>query len=285
MNAAAPIPMTDAVKITRQAKSNLAFALRILPKDRRDDAVIFYAFCRVVDDLADDLTQPLEVREEGLKEWRDGLEQGFPDADPLQLDVLAMQKRREIPTELLVAIVDGCRMDLRPQHFETWEELSVYTWKVACAVGLVAMRIFGGEVPGCEKYAVALGHALQITNILRDIREDFDNGGRIYLPMEDLKKFGYSEADLAGQVNNESFRKLMAHQADRADAYYQEAEESLQNVDRKAMVAAEVMREIYHALLGKMRKDGFQVFSQRYRISKARKMAIFSKHLMRGSMS
>ena len=272
--------MSDAADITRQAKSNLAFALHILPKDRRDDAVIFYAFCRVIDDLADDLTVPLEQRELGLKAWHDGLENGFPDADPLQKDVLAMKERREIPTELLVAIIDGCRTDLSPQRFETWDDLSGYTWKVACAVGLAAMRIFGGGVPGCEKYAVALGHALQITNILRDVQEDFENGGRIYLPIADLEKFGYTEEDLAGKVNNEPFLKLMSFEADRADAFYREAEESLQDVDRKAMVAAEIMREIYHALLGKMRKDGFRVHDQRYSLSKARKMTIFSKHLM-----
>ncbi|MEP4078092.1 phytoene/squalene synthase family protein [Haloferula sp.] len=273
--------MSDAAEITRQAKSNLAFALHILPKDRRDDAVIFYAFCRVIDDLADDLDVPLEERERGLKAWHDGLEQGFPDPDPLQKDLLAMQKRREIPTELLVAIIDGCRMDLRPQRFETWEDLSEYTWKVACAVGLVAMRIFGGEVPGCEKYAIALGHALQITNILRDVREDFENGERIYLPVADLEKFGLSEEDLANKVHDDRFSALMSFEADRAEAYYKEARESLQDVDRKAMVAAEIMREIYHALLGKMRKDGFRVHDQRYSLSKARKMAIFSKHLMK----
>ncbi|MGB6219614.1 phytoene/squalene synthase family protein [Haloferula sp.] len=278
--------MSDASEITRQAKSNLAFALQILPKDRRDDAVIFYAFCRVIDDLADDLTMSLETREEGLKAWREGLMAGFPDADPLQKDLLAMQQRREIPTELLVAIIDGCRMDLRPQRFETWDDLSGYTWKVACAVGLVAMRIFGGEVPGCEKYAVALGHALQITNILRDVEEDFDNGGRIYLPMADLEKFGYSEEDLAAKVHDDRFHKLMAFEADRAEAYYLEAAKALPASDRKAMVAAEIMREIYHSLLGKMRKDQFKVYSQRYSLSKARKMTIFSKHLMkRGAMS
>lgn len=278
--------MSDASEITRQAKSNLAFALQILPKDRRDDAVIFYAFCRVIDDLADDLTMPLETREDGLRAWRDGLMEGFPDADPLQEDLLAMQQRREIPTELLVAIIDGCRMDLRPQRFETWDDLSGYTWKVACAVGLVAMRIFGGEVPACEKYAVALGHALQITNILRDVEEDFDNGGRIYLPMADLEKFGYSEKDLAAKVHDARFHKLMAFEADRAEAYYLEAANALPDSDRRAMIAAEIMREIYQTLLGKMRKDQFKVYSQRYSLSKARKMTIFSKHLMkRGAMS
>ena len=118
--------VNDAEEITRQARSNLAFALHILPKDRRDDAVIFYAFCRVIDDLADDLEVPLAEREAGLKAWNDGLERGFPDPDPLQKDLIAMQARREIPTELLVAIIDGCRMDLQPQRFETWDDLSEY---------------------------------------------------------------------------------------------------------------------------------------------------------------
>ncbi|MEM9237011.1 MAG: phytoene/squalene synthase family protein [Verrucomicrobiota bacterium] len=273
--------MADAAEITRLAKSNLAFALQILPKDRRDDAVVFYAFCRVIDDLADDLSVALEDREAGLKEWRDGLAAGFKEPDALQAEVVEMATRREIPTELLVAIVDGCRMDLRPQRFEQWEDLSEYTWKVACAVGLSAMRIFGGKVPDCEPYAVALGHALQITNILRDVGEDLDNGGRIYLPLSDLKRFDYSEEDLKARVYDERFRALMEFEAKRAEEYYREAEVALPEDDRKAMVAAEIMREIYSALLSKMRKDAFRVMDQRYSLSKARKMTIFSKHMMR----
>lgn len=272
--------MSHASDITRQAKSNLAFALHILPKDRRDDAVVFYAYCRVIDDLADDLDVPEDERERALKEWKDGLEQGFDDPDPLQQDVLDLRERLEIPTDLLVAVIDGCRMDLRPQRFGTWEDLSEYTWKVACAVGLVSMRIFGATNPETEKYAVALGHALQITNILRDVGEDLENGVRIYLPLADFARFQYSERDLIGRVYDGRFVAMMAYQADRAEAYFEEAERLLPESDRSVMVAAEVMREIYHTLLKKMRKDGFKVFDQRYRLSKARKMAIFSKRLI-----
>ena len=272
--------MTDATAITRQAKSNLAFALRILPKERRESAVVFYAFCRVVDDLADDLERPLEERERALQGWMDGLTDGFEDPGPLESEVLALREKWSIPGELLVAIVEGCRMDLRPRRFETWEELSQYTWRVACAVGLVAMRIFGAKDPGTEAYAESLGHALQITNILRDVGEDWRNGGRIYLPMADLRAAGYSEADLAAGVVDERFLALMKVQAERAEGFFEAARTGLPVADREAMVAAEIMRSIYSALLEKMRRDGFRVFDRRYSLSKARKMAIFSKHLI-----
>ncbi|GAA5481375.1 phytoene/squalene synthase family protein [Haloferula sargassicola] len=277
--------MSEAVDITRQAKSNLAFALNILPKDRRDDAVIFYAFCRVIDDLADDLTQPVELREKGLEAWQRGLSEGFAAPDELQQQILSLRERRQIPAELLVAIVEGCRMDLHPQRFETWDDLSEYTWRVACAVGLVAMRIFGARDPKTENYAVALGHALQVTNILRDVGEDWENGGRIYLPMASLREHGYTEAELAAGVHNDRFVALMRSEADRADAYFAQAGRSLPEGDRDTMIAAEIMRSIYSALLDKMRRDRFHVFKRRYRLSKARKLAIFSKHLIGSGFS
>jgi phytoene synthase len=277
--------MNSAADITRRAKSNLAFALRILPPDRRDDAVVFYAFCRVIDDLADDLGRSAEDREASLEAWKTGLTEGFEAPDHLQRQVVEMRARREIPTELLVAVIEGCRMDLRPQRFGTWEDLSGYTWKVACAVGLVSMRIFGARDPRTEAYSVALGHALQITNILRDVGEDLSNGGRIYLPLADLGRFQYDECDLVGRVHDGRFMALMAHQADRAERYFAEAGRLLPDCDARAMRPAEVMREIYSTLLARMRADGFRVFNRRYRVSKARKMAILSKHLMKSRLA
>ncbi|MCH7226924.1 phytoene/squalene synthase family protein [Haloferula sp. A504] len=276
--------MTEAAAITHQARSNLAFALPILPKERRADAKVFYAFCRVVDDLADDLNVPLAEREEGLAAWEEGLHHGFADPDPLQRQVMSMVERCGIPPDLMSAVVDGCRTDLRPQRFGTWDDLSKYTWKVACSVGLVAMRVFGAEDPATERYAVALGHALQLTNILRDVDEDLANGGRIYLPLADLQRFQYTERDLVGRVHDGRFMALMAYEAGRADAFYAEARESLPRGDRRAMLAAEVMRDIYGRLLQKMKADGFRVFDKRYRVSKARKLAIFSKHLFKARM-
>lgn len=273
--------MTDSAEITRQAKSNLAFALQILPKERRDGMVTFYAFCRVVDDLADDARQPIEKREAALQAWKDGLEKGFANPDSLQREVVAMIARYNIPVHLLTAIIDGCRMDLRPQRFGTWEDLSQYTYKVACAVGLASLRVFGAEDPASERYAVALGHALQLTNILRDVGEDLANGVRVYLPLADLARFQYTERDLIGRVYDGRFMAMMAYQADRAEAFYKEAIEIMPKSDARALVPAEIMRSIYQTLLEKMRKDGFKVFDQRYRLSKARKMAIFSKHFLR----
>lgn len=272
--------MSVASDITRKAKSNLAFALNILPRERRNDMVIFYAFCRTMDDLADNPGVDLDDRIGSLAVWENGLIHGFKAPDEFQREVISLRDRQRIPNELMVAIIDGCRMDLQPQRFETWDDLSGYIWKVACAVGLVSIRIFGCTDPGSERYAVALGHALQLTNILRDVAEDFSNGSRIYLPLEDFAKFNYYEQDLIGGVHDERFLALMNHEAARAEGYFREAAEALPPADRNALVPALIMGEIYRLLLGKMRKDRFRIFAKRYRISKARKLAILSKHLI-----
>lgn len=272
--------MSTASEITRRAQSNLAFALNILPRERREDMVVFYAFCRTMDDLADEVGVAPEVRARSLSAWENGLIHGFENAEAFQQEVISLRDRQRIPNELLLAIIDGCRMDLQPQRFQTWDGLAAYIWKVAGAVGLVSIRIFGCTDPASERYAVALAQALQLTNILRDIHEDLANGQRIYLPLEDLIRFEYSEQDLIGKVADARFLSLMTYEAERAEGFYREAAESLPAADRSALLPARIMGEIYHLLLVKMREDHFQVFKQRYRISKARKLAILSKHLI-----
>lgn len=272
--------MSTASEITRKAKSNLAFALHILPPDRRQDMVIFYAFCRTMDDLADDVGIAPERRRRLLDSWKHGLTHGFPNPDHFQKEVLSLRDRREIPNDLLLAIIDGCCMDLEPQRFETWEDLSGYIWKVACAVGLVSIRIFGCQDPASEKYAVALGHALQLTNILRDIEEDYANGQRIYLPLTELSRFSYTEEDLRNSVRDERFLAMMTFESERAEHYFRDAENLIPVIDRAALVPARIMGDIYQLLLEKMRDDYFQVFSKRYRISKVHKLAILTQHLI-----
>ncbi len=271
--------MSEATQITRRARSNLAFALRVLPRDRRDDAVVFYAFCRTLDDLADEPGIPADERRGKLEAWKYGLERGFSSPDSLQREVLALRERRRIPTELLSAIVDGCLMDLEPRRFPTWADLDGYIWKVACAVGLVSIRIFGCKDPASETYAIALGRALQLTNILRDVGEDFANGGRIYLPLEELSRFG---CDAAMPGHNQAFLALMNHLADRADACFREAAGVLPAADRRALAPARIMAEIYQTLLATMRRDGFRVFEKRYRVPRPRKLWILAKHLIAG---
>ena len=274
--------MPDASEITRRAKSNLAFALKILPPERRDDMEVFYAFCRTMDDLADDPQIPADERASSLEAWKHGLVSGFAQPDTLQRQVTEMRDRREIPTDLLVEIIEGCRMDLQPLRFQTWNDLDAYIWKVACAVGLVSIRLFGCQDPASERYAVALARALQLTNILRDIAEDLDNGGRIYLPLEDLARFEYSEDDLTGRIHDARFLKLMTYEADRAEGFFHDAAAAMPAADRRALTPARIMDEIYHRLLVLMRKDGFRVFDRRYSVSRARKLAILSKHLIAG---
>ena len=274
--------MPDASHITRRANSNLAFALHILPRQRRKDMVVFYAFCRTLDDLADAPRLPPDHRRAVLEAWRHGLVAGFDYPDTLQRQVLDLRERHGISTALLTAIIDGCLSDLQPQRFQTWDDLSEYVWQVACAVGLVSIRLFGCEDPGAERYAIALGRALQLTNILRDIREDHDNGGRIYRPLEDLSRCHYTENDLADHVHDERFLRLMAFEADRADGFFREAADTLPAADRRALAPARIMGEIYQQLLARMQRDGFRVFEKRYRIPQGRKLAILTKHLIFG---
>lgn len=274
--------MESASEITRKAKSNLAFALRILPKERRDDVVVFYAFCRTVDDIADDSKVPKGERRKALQTWEDGIRNGFPAGHGLGNELEEMMARRGILPEWLLEIIGGCAMDLEVQRFQGWEELSRYNWKVAGVVGLVCTRIFGCVHADSDKYAELLGNALQLTNILRDVGEDLANGGRIYLPVNDMIRFQYSERDLIGKVYDGRFLALMSYEAERAEHLFAEAEKTMPAVDRAALVPARIMAEIYRHLLGKMRAGKFQVFQKRYSVSKARKLVILSKHLIAG---
>lgn len=272
--------MSQASEITRGSNSNLAFALQILPRARRLDAEVFYAFCRTMDDLADEPGQTLEQRESRLNDWKSGLVSGFARPDPLQIQVADLCRRQSIPVGLMTAIIDGCLMDLQPRRFTTWEDLEDYIWKVACAVGLVSIRLFGCTTPQAENYAVALGKALQLTNILRDVREDAENGGRIYLPLEDLAAHGYSEQALLRHQNNEAFQSLMTFEAQRARGFFQQAESLLPSADRKALRPARAMAGLYQTLLKTMENDGFRVFEIRYSLPKWRKIAILLQHLV-----
>lgn len=260
----------------------MAFALRILPRARRSDAVVFYAFCRTLDDLADEPGMTADQRAKALEAWKHGLQSGFEDPTDFQREVTALRDRLGIPNDLLVAIVDGCTMDLEPRRFQSSEELDGYIWKVACAVGLVSIRIFGCKDPAAEPYAIALGRALQLTNILRDVAEDFANGGRIYLPLDIMTRCGCNEESIARADRGEGFLMLMNHVADRAMAGFREAQNLLPAADRRALAPARVMADIYQHLLESMRRDGFRVFEKRYRVAGPLKLWILLKHLVAG---
>ncbi|MDF2374958.1 MAG: phytoene/squalene synthase family protein [Verrucomicrobiales bacterium] len=264
------------LEIVRRSGSNLAFALAVLPREKRDDMRVFYAFCRVADDLADEPGLSEEVRTEGLARWR-RLIRGEDD-DPgagIESELVELQRKRDLDADELEAIIDGVEKDLNPQSFETREDLMGYCYLVASAVGLVSIRLFGCRNPESKVYAEQLGYALQWTNIMRDVGEDAREG-RVFLPGEDLARFGLSKGDiLAGNPDKACFQRLMKHECKVAREFYEKAVNALPDEDRKSMRSAELMRRMYSRILEKMEADGYDVFAKRYKLSKPRMIAEF----------
>ncbi len=265
-------PPATAGEIVRAAGSNLAFALAVLPRDRRGDMRVFYAFCRVVDDIVDSETAAPGEKRAALDRWRALVREGeTPEPPPrpgLEREMRELRLRRRLPEASLIEIIDGVAMDLDRNRFGTFDELKRYCHGVASAVGLVSIEIFGYEDEGSRRYAEELGYALQLTNILRDVGEDAAEN-RIYLPLEDLERFGLGESDVLERVHDERFDRLMAFECERAEAYYARAVAALPAVDRRSMRSAELMRTIYGRILSRMKADGFRVFDKRYRLPKA----------------
>jgi len=273
----APLPR----QIARRSKSNLAFALWTLPRARRNDMMTFYAFCRVIDDIADESDAPESQRRAELARWREGLLHGFDHPDAFQREVAAVVRRHRVKPELLAEIVDGVGSDLDHGAYESFDDLLGYCYKVASAVGLVSIQIFGYKNPACRDYAVNLGYALQLTNILRDVGEDARQG-RIYLPMEDLRKFGVSTEQILRLEFDEQVEALLKFEYQRAKRYFNLAAKLLPKEDRRRMQAAEMMAQIYSELLEKIRQRHFQVFEGRVSLSKFRKLAILGAFTARG---
>ena len=270
----------NAAKITRDSKSNLALAFVALGRERRNDITIFYAFCRVIDDIADSAETSAGEKAKALQAWRKWIRESAPDEPALAGDVRGLYAKYAIAPTMLDEIIDGVEMDLGSVHYETFEELRVYCYRVASAVGLVSIEIFGYRNVGCRDYAIQLGLALQMTNIIRDVGKDLGNE-RIYLPREDLGRFGYSEVDLRARRHNDAFIRLMDFEASRAEDFFSRAAALLPREDRRSMVAAEIMASVYHALLRRMKKDRFRVFDKEYRLSKIEKSGRIAGQLLR----
>lgn len=270
----------DAKKITRRSKSNLALAFVSLGKERRDDITTFYAFCRIIDDIADSDTLSPGDKAAGLAAWRRWLTAAEANEDPLASEVRALIAKYRLTPAMLEEIIAGVEMDLTRTRYATWEELRVYCYRVASAVGLVSIEIFGYRNPRCQEYAVELGLALQTTNIIRDVGKDM-RLGRIYLPQDEITRFGYSEAELLSGVRNEAFLALMSFQTQRARDFYRNAAAVLPPEDRRSMVAAEIMASVYSTLLNRIERDGFRVFEKEYRLNRVQKAALVAQQLLR----
>lgn len=257
----------SAAQVTRKSRSNLAFALRCLPEEKRRDMTAFYAFCRQVDDLADEPTASREERLGKLGRWKSVILADLEPVTPVERGVRELMARYQLPASLLEEIVLGMEMDLRGERYRTYADLERYCFRAASAVGLVSVEIFGYTNPQAREYAIELGHALQMTNILRDVREDVLKEGRVYLPDEDLSRFEVNRQDLAEERESAAFLRLMRFEADRVKLRYERAAELLPREDCESLRASELMRRIYLALFRKMESGGFRVLSRRYRLS------------------
>jgi len=271
---------SSAEEITRASKSNLAFAFVSLGKERRRDMTIFYAFCRLIDDIADSPRLSTEEKARQLSAWRQAL-RGPVDQEPgLAPEIRQLMTRYPITPPVLDEIIDGVEMDLTISSYENFAALREYCYRVASAVGLVSIEIFGYRNPASKEYAVELGLGLQMTNILRDVEKDLANG-RVYLPGEDMRRFDYSAQDLAARIYDQRFVGLMQFEAVRARQYFAKAAELLPREDRRAMVSAEIMGAIYRGLLGQMSRDGFRVFERDYKLSRMNKLFCVLRQLIR----
>jgi len=270
----------NAAKITRTSKSNLALAFISLGRERRRDITTFYAFCRVIDDIADDVDLRVEEKRRWLSQWREWVRTPRPNESSFADDVRRLMKKYALAPEMLEEIIGGVEMDLSIKRYQTFEELRVYCYRVASAVGLVSIEIFGYRNPACKEYAIQLGLALQMTNIIRDVGKDL-RADRIYLPQEDLKRFNYSERELQNRQYNDHFVDLMQFEADRARQFFARAAEALPREDRHSMVAAEIMSSIYRGLLQRMELDKFRVFEKEYGLNKLEKAARITAQLLK----
>ena len=276
--------LTHSRALTRKSASNLALAFVLLPREKRDAMTALYAFCRAVDDVADEDAVPTEKRRAGLAAWRADLRRACDNAQPelvLNQEFQPVIQKFKLPFALFDELIKGCEMDLEKLRYENFEELELYCHRVASVVGLLSIEIFGYQNPACRDYAVHLGKALQLTNILRDVKNDAARG-RIYLPLAELKKSGVAEAEILESKFSGRYCALASGMAARAREFYRRAQKALPPEDRKAMAAAELMGSVYWQLLQKLERGQFNVFGpQPLKLSRPHKLALIFQSWLR----
>jgi 15-cis-phytoene synthase len=260
---------------TNARTTNFYYAFVFLPVEKRLAIEAVYAFARRGDDVADSGLSPQEAAD-GLARYRETLDACYAqDSSKLQapeLRALAEAIQRfKIPRKPFEDLILGLEMDLNHAPYSTFEELSLYCYRVASTIGLICIEIFGYQNPQTRDYAVNLGMALQLVNILRDVQRDAQ-AGRTYIPREDLEQFGVKPAELSAGTYNDAFIELMQFECDRARRYFDLARQMLPPEDRQAMKAAEIMASIYWGILKRIQKRCYNVFGKRVRVPRPVKL-------------
>lgn len=268
----------DALAFSTNGSTSFHYSFGFLPKEERAAIKTIYAFARRIDDIVDENPSQeesvIDEKRHRLSWWRTQIEGIYAasadvssSVDPLR----SVINRYKIPKQYLQTIIDGCERDLVQRRYETFADLKRYCYSVASVVGLISIEIFGYRHESTRQYAINLGYALQLTNILRDVKSDYDRGF-VYIPKEDLVRFRYTEDDLRNQVYDERFINLMEFQAKRAREYYHQARALLRPDERMTMVAAQIMDAIYYRLLEKIELNDYRIFTRRISVSTVHKV-------------
>ena len=277
--------------IARSAAKNFYYGFLVLPSPKRNALCAVYAFMRKADDISDDPSVPAEQRRDKLAAWIDGLHRvidGERTDDPVFMALADTQKTFNIPLEWLEKLVQGTAMDLPDAasgctarlQYETFDELYDYCYHVASVVGLVCIRIFGYRDQRAEKLAEQTGVAFQLTNIIRDVKED-SQLGRVYLPKEDLRRFNVEAKALGNGDAANVFRPVLEFEAERARELYRAADELMPLIDDDSQPALWTLVQIYHRLLDRIAERNYDVFTDKVRLSTAEKLGILTKGFVR----
>lgn len=252
-------------------KTSFYYSFLVLPADQRRAIIAVWEFCRAVDDAVDEADAPGAMPPDAaVRFWRAELARCFGPETPQTPQGRTLQPfiaEFDLPRQAFDDVIDGVAMDLDHDRYETFDELVTYCHRVASAVGMICIRIFRCQSPASVEYALALGVALQLTNIVRDVRSDLERG-RVYLPMADLRRFGCSVDDLAAGRVTEPVRRLLTFECERARTYYEKAIAVRPPADRRRLVAAEIMRAVYSETLARIERRGYDVFTSRVRTPK-----------------
>jgi phytoene synthase len=270
-----------AAAVTAEGSRSFYFATRFFPREMARSAHAVYWFCRHTDDLVDECESVGQGRAD-LEDWslelHAGLDAGRSD-HPVLAPFLDTVRRYSIPHEYPLELLEGMRMDLNATRYRTFDELRIFCYRVASVVGLMMSHVIGYRDPALP-HAVDLGIAMQLTNILRDVGEDLDRG-RIYLPEEDLERFGYAESNLHARVTNQAFRELMEFEARRARAYYRSAEPGIELLSRQGRFAVRIAADVYKGILTRIERSDYDVFRTRAVVPARQKYWLTAKALLK----
>lgn len=273
----------EAEKITRDFAKTFYFASLFLSKDKRIASYAVYAICRLSDEAADN--SGLNQKEKKIEEIKNKIDLSYsalPIEDSLLMAFRATVNKYNIPKDYFYELLEGMRMDLTKKRYADIDELKLYAYRVAGVVGLIMLKIFGSQEKNAETYALKLGEAMQLTNILRDIKEDFQKG-RLYLPLDELKNFNLSEKEIEEMRVNENLKSLMKFQIERARESYKESRKGVSFIKcPRSRLAIRLMQEIYSGILKEIEHNNYDVFSRRAAVKTPKKILMAIKILLEG---